>query len=283
MSQGACSMLPLVEARRDGRLDERERASIERHLTSCAECRGLDQDFTRLAELARAPEPATPPLVHHRGRMRLLQAAALIETPADRGTLSGISAQRSPSAASFRVPLIAVAAAAVTLIAVSGAHSRLAARDAARRAQVEAAPSAAPMAPPPPRAATPIAPEPVAEAAPQIPPPVKRASPAVPPLARRAPAPRDAASLKGAKDDGDLAGGVGSLAQGNYGDAVERLRTFEQTHPGDARAEDAAFLAVVALERAGKHEAAAAAARAYLARYPQGYRREDAEAIADRK
>jgi hypothetical protein len=284
MSQGACSMLPLVEARRDGRLDDRERASIERHLTACAQCRGLDEDFARLADLARGPRASTPTLVHHRGRMRLLQAAALIESPSDRGTLSGISTQRTPGAAGFRVPLAAAAAAAVTLIVVSGVHSRLATRDAARNAArpapIEALPSAAPIAPLPSSAApiVPVAPiAPVAETAPPPPPPVKRA------VAAPRPAPSAPPSSEAASPQGDLAGGVGSLAQGNYGEAVERLRTFEQTHPGDARAEDAAFLAVVALERAGKHEAAVVAARAYLARYPQGYRREEAAAVAARK
>ena len=72
------------------------------------------------------------------------------------------------------------------------------------------------------------------------------------------------------------------MEQGNFGEAIERLGAFRRSHPGDSRSEDAAFLVIVALQRAGRHQAAAAAARDYLASYPSGYRRGEAQRIADR-
>jgi outer membrane protein assembly factor BamD (BamD/ComL family) len=80
-----------------------------------------------------------------------------------------------------------------------------------------------------------------------------------------------------------FAAGVGSMEQGNFGEAIERLGAFRKSHPGDSRSEDAAFLVIVALQRAGRHEAAAAAAREYLASYPSGYRRGEAQRISVRR
>jgi outer membrane protein assembly factor BamD (BamD/ComL family) len=81
----------------------------------------------------------------------------------------------------------------------------------------------------------------------------------------------------------DFAAGVGSMARGDFGEAIDRLSAFRKGHPHDARSEDAAFLVIVALERAGRHSAASAAAREYLASYPAGYRHHEAEAIAARR
>lgn len=73
---------------------------------------------------------------------------------------------------------------------------------------------------------------------------------------------------------------VRSMEQGDYGTAADRLDRFAREHPSDARAEDVAFLAVLALERAGRREEAARAARRYLERFPRGFRRSEAEVIA---
>ena len=70
------------------------------------------------------------------------------------------------------------------------------------------------------------------------------------------------------------------MEQGDYGAAAERLKSFADAHPGDARAEDAAFLTIGSLQRAGRAAEAAEAARRYLAAYPNGYRRAEAAAIA---
>jgi TolA-binding protein len=70
-------MASLVEASHDGRLGEKEQASLTRHLTSCGECREHATELRRLRELARAPRSSVAPLQHQRGRVRLLQEAAL--------------------------------------------------------------------------------------------------------------------------------------------------------------------------------------------------------------
>src|SRR5262249_20057036 len=74
MNDDACPMAPLVEARHDGRLDERELASIQRHLTACAPCAALAAELDRIQALVRVP-PLTP-IDYQRGRLKLLRAAA---------------------------------------------------------------------------------------------------------------------------------------------------------------------------------------------------------------
>lgn len=73
---------------------------------------------------------------------------------------------------------------------------------------------------------------------------------------------------------------VGAMEKGNYGTATERLEQFAREHPEDVRAEDAAFLAILAMKRSGRDNDAADAARRYLARFPKGFRRVEAEGIA---
>jgi hypothetical protein len=68
--------------------------------------------------------------------------------------------------------------------------------------------------------------------------------------------------------------------RGDYDAGARLLAAFAAAHPGDDRAEDAAFLVVVSLHHAGRSADAAAAARDYLARYPDGYRRAEVESIA---
>ncbi len=75
--------------------------------------------------------------------------------------------------------------------------------------------------------------------------------------------------------------GMAMMERGDYGAAAKRLEAFSSSSPGDDRAEDAAFLVILALQRAGRAAEAAAAARRYLATYPSGYRRAQAKAIAD--
>jgi hypothetical protein len=74
--------------------------------------------------------------------------------------------------------------------------------------------------------------------------------------------------------------GISMADRGDYDAAARLLAAFAAAHPGDDRAEDAAFLVVVSLQRAGRSADAAAAARDYLARYPKGYRRAEVESIA---
>lgn len=68
----------------------------------------------------------------------------------------------------------------------------------------------------------------------------------------------------------DFAAAVGTLGAGDYGAAEARLSAFAATYPGDARAEEAAYLRAIALERSGRLDEAREAARAYVARWPAG-------------
>ena len=79
-----------------------------------------------------------------------------------------------------------------------------------------------------------------------------------------------------------FADAMAQLEQGEFDAAHRSLKQFARNHPSDARAEDADYLTIVALQRAGRHAAAAQAARHYLARYPKGARRAWAKTIARR-
>ncbi len=92
-----------------------------------------------------------------------------------------------------------------------------------------------------------------------------------------APAP---AATPAPPQESEFTDGVRLMEHGSYGAARERLEAFRRAHPGDARAEDAAFLEIVALDRAGRRDDARAAARRYLTTYPNGFRRAEAEALA---
>jgi outer membrane protein assembly factor BamD (BamD/ComL family) len=70
------------------------------------------------------------------------------------------------------------------------------------------------------------------------------------------------------------------VERGDYAAGAERLEAYRRAHPGDARAEDAAYMTVLALQRAGRKDEAAAAAKRYLGDFPQGYRRAEMQAIA---
>ena len=67
---------------------------------------------------------------------------------------------------------------------------------------------------------------------------------------------------------------------GDYAAARARLEAFRAAHPGDARADLASFLAIVALQHAGRHAEAQEAARRYLELYPAGDRRAEALRVA---
>ncbi len=68
---------------------------------------------------------------------------------------------------------------------------------------------------------------------------------------------------------------------GDHRRAASLFAAFVATHPDDARAEDAAYLRVVALHRAGAETERREAAHAYLAAYPNGFRRAEVEKLAE--
>ncbi len=86
-----------------------------------------------------------------------------------------------------------------------------------------------------------------------------------------------------AGDEGAAKGfveGMALVARGDYAAGAEKLEQYRAAHGDDARAEDAAYMAVLALQRAGRRDDAAVAARRYLAAYPNGRRRAEMQAIA---
>jgi Outer membrane lipoprotein/Putative zinc-finger len=77
----------------------------------------------------------------------------------------------------------------------------------------------------------------------------------------------------------ELDAAVRAYRDGDFAHAQQLFAAFEQKHPSDARAEDAAFLRAVACLRRGDRAGAQALARDYLKRYPNGLRREEAKRL----
>jgi hypothetical protein len=106
-----------------------------------------------------------------------------------------------------------------------------------------------------------------------------------PPAPLRAPSRTDAPVPPRAHTQDDvvaieLRDAVAALDAGRYDEAATALRVFLARHPDDPRAEDAAYVLVITLERAHDLAGAQAAARDYLRRFPNGFRRQSVESIA---
>ncbi len=99
----------------------------------------------------------------------------------------------------------------------------------------------------------------------------RRTRSATPTLRRSAPEPDPSAEFRAA---------MSALDSGDNTRAASSFAAFLGAHPHDAHAEDAAYLRVLALQRAGDSTAARLAARDYLSRYPRGFRRAEVEALA---
>lgn len=74
--------------------------------------------------------------------------------------------------------------------------------------------------------------------------------------------------------------GVEAFKRGNFAGAASLLERFSSACARSSHGEDAAYLRMVALARAGQAAAARVQARAYLERFPQGFRRKEAERLA---
>ena len=380
MKPERCPMALLVEAKRDGRLGERELGSVDRHVATCASCVELARDLDTIRALLRTPMAALAPLEVQRGRLKLLREAALPTPPAKAakrpwttlglalaaaGALGLALHERSsgshaelppPLAASANVPwrtittvvrenearfthteeggveIVRLTEGAVSLavrhlqagerflvktgdaeVEVRGTLFRVeAASDHLRTVAVsegkvevrfhgasfvvtadqrwdrpaDAAPVAPASAPP---AEAPSLAASTANLSPIDPPLAASAKPAAP--AKLAPAVKLAATAKAASSAepaasseeglGSFEQGMGMMERGDYGAAAKHLEAFSKSNPRDDRSEDAAFLVILALSRAGRSVEATAAARRYLATYPAGYRRAQAQAIVD--
>ncbi len=74
--------------------------------------------------------------------------------------------------------------------------------------------------------------------------------------------------------------GVQAFRRGDYASAAGTLDRFAAACPHTGHAEDAAYLRMVALARAGRPDEARVQALAYLKRFPNGFRRKEAERLA---
>ncbi len=84
----------------------------------------------------------------------------------------------------------------------------------------------------------------------------------------------------GPDPSGDFRAAMNALGSGSHRQAAAAFERFLATHPRDPRAEDAAYLRIIALQRSGDSSAMKEAALAYLRRYPQGFRRAEAEKLS---
>lgn len=91
-----------------------------------------------------------------------------------------------------------------------------------------------------------------------------------------APAPTPAAPSVASRT---FAEAMAAMRRGDYAGSADKLEQFAETHAGDARADEADYLRAIALQRAGKKDAAIAAAKRYLATRPKGAHRADAAKI----
>lgn len=71
-----------------------------------------------------------------------------------------------------------------------------------------------------------------------------------------------------------------TLRRGDNADAALKFARIASRHPRDSHAEDAAYLRVIALRRAGDDNGMKDAAADYLRRYPNGFRRSEIETIS---
>lgn len=103
-----------------------------------------------------------------------------------------------------------------------------------------------------------------------------------PPAARSKEAAQEATPGPRASDaaSADFRAALSALDAGNHGLAARRFAAFLARHAADPRAEDAAYLRVIALQRAGNTEATREAARGYLRGYPHAFRRLEIEPLA---
>jgi hypothetical protein len=104
------------------------------------------------------------------------------------------------------------------------------------------------------------------------------------PSASASPSPGSSASKAPPHDDGETAyaAALRALGAGDNEGASAALRAFVVAHPEAPQTEDATFLEAVALARAGRIDAAGAAAEEHLARFPSSFHRKEALVLVDR-
>jgi TolA-binding protein len=78
----------------------------------------------------------------------------------------------------------------------------------------------------------------------------------------------------------DFRAAMKALNGGDSARAAALFSAFISDYPRDSRGEDAAYLRVLALQRAGNSSAMRQAAADYLSRYPRGFRRAEVEQLS---
>jgi hypothetical protein len=78
----------------------------------------------------------------------------------------------------------------------------------------------------------------------------------------------------------DFRAAMAALDVGDNHQAAAAFANFLEKHPRDARAEDAAYLRVIALQRSGDSAGTKQAALEYLRRYPAGFRQTEVEPLS---
>jgi TolA-binding protein len=73
---------------------------------------------------------------------------------------------------------------------------------------------------------------------------------------------------------------VTALDAGDSAAAAASFAVFLAKYPRDTRVEDAAYLRIIALQRAGDSDNLKRAAAQYLRKYPRGFRRAEVESLA---
>jgi hypothetical protein len=91
---------------------------------------------------------------------------------------------------------------------------------------------------------------------------------------------RPAAPAAGPDPAQEFRAAVSALHGGDACAAAGAFARFVGQHPDDARAEDAAYLQVIALQRCGDEGRLKQAVEQYLRRYPQGFRRTEVERLS---
>ena len=336
MSASPCPRLFEADAMRDGRLSGAERASFERHLTTCSTCSREVDSLERLAGALRASNASVADELRvRRERTRLLAAfdrhlvlperrvaprrllwpavvtALVVGAVAVWQARTGVRASRGPGVAvhargaavwSERMEgdferfvldrgalwihvdhasgdrrlvvllpdgelqdtgttfTVAVADGHTTSVRVEDGHVVLRLRD---RPAVLLGPGDAWTA--------------------EVPAPAACASAAIaeaPIPSAHAPRPTVPVDSPPASDpSADFRAAMDALDRGDDHEAATRFAGFHGRHPLDARAEDAAYLRVIALQRSGDDGGMKAAAAEYLRLYPAGFRRAEVEAL----
>jgi len=334
MSKNACPRLFEVEAMRDGRLGDAERASFERHLRTCTACTREAEALEALARAVRASAGAHEDELHVRRERNRLLAAFDRELVRDRraprrwwiaaagvaivaGTLAAwrVSIGSVPSAPPDPSPPLASAIieandAALYSRQVEGRRERIVLQRGELRIRITHPPGheggALVVSLPDGELEDVGTTFTVAAAEDRTthvavdegsivlrlrdrPPIVLRAGETwraelrPPPSSTPTPAPSPSAvpSPPAADASKDFRDAMAALAAGDHRGAAARFARFLDTHPRDPRAEDAAYLRVVALHRAGAVDETKAAARFYLERYPSGFRRAEVEQLVE--